>query len=87
MMYITEFESAIATTIHADELTEGNIVLHLGSRIQLISDIQYTKRGIMFESLWLDVDSTSNTHWLCFHNNLLFELVSQMPVFDTRLAA
>lgn len=87
MTYITEFESAIATRIHADELTQGDIIPHLDSRIQLISEIQYTKRGIMFESLWLDVDSTSNTHWLCFHNNSLFELVSQMPVFDTRLAA
>lgn len=84
-MYITESESAIASAIHADELTQGAIILHLGSRIQRISQPQYTTRGIMFDALWLDLDSTSNTQQR-FHNNSLFEL-SQVPVFDTRLAA
>ena len=99
-MYITKSLSAIASAIHADKLTQGAIILHLGSRIQLISQPQDTTRGIMFDALWLDLDSTSNTQQ-CFHNNSLFEyeayrgefdsplasLVSQVPVFDTWLAA
>lgn len=87
MTYITESQSAIATKILADELTEGDILLHLGSHSQLISKPQNTIRGIVFNALWLDLDSNSNTQQLCFHKDSLFELVSQMPVFDTRLAA
>ena len=82
MTYITELQSAIASVIHAGEVTEGDIILHLGSCIQLISERQHIKRGIMFNALWLDYGAYRgkfDSPHACID--------SQVPVFDTRLAA
>lgn len=67
-------------TIHADELTEGDIIRHFTGDIwQVISEPQYTCSGITFDVLWLDVDSPDNTQNVCFAPNWRFELVSHQP--------
>lgn len=66
--------------IHADELTEGDIIKHFTDDTWLvISEPKYTCSGITFDILWLDVDSLDNTQSVCFAPNWRFELVSHQP--------
>ena len=79
-MYDTKSQTAIATTsvseaersyrIPAEQLTEGDVVLHLGNRILVTTEPQYTYQGIVFDALWLDIDSRDNTQQLCFQPTL-----------------
>lgn len=74
-------------TIHADELTEGDIIRHFTGDIwQVISEPQYTCSGITFDVLWLDVDSPDNTQNVCFAPNWRFELVSHQPQANVLVA-
>ena len=69
-------QEAIAAQICADELTEGDLIRHLGQNWQVINEPRFTRRGIAFEVLWLDVDSPDNTQEVCFHSAWKFELVT-----------
>lgn len=96
-MYNTKSQTAIATTsvseaernyrIPAEQLTRGDFVLHLGNSILVTTEPQYTCQGIVFDALWLDIDSRDNTQQLCFRPTLLLDLVFTAPIFDTHLAA
>lgn len=75
------------TQIHADELTEGDIIKHVTGDIwQVISEPEYTNRGICFEVLWLDVDSPDNTQSVSFAPEWRFELVNYQPAFKKEAA-
>ncbi len=55
------------TTICADQLTEGDIIQHLtGDTWMVITEPEYTTRGISFEVLSLDVEAADNTQTVCF---------------------
>lgn len=60
--------------IRADELTQGDIICHLGSNWQVISEPEYTNRGITFEVLWLDFKE-NNTQEVSFDPRWKFELL------------
>ncbi len=56
-----------ATTIYADQLTEGDIIQHsAGDTWMVITEPEYTTRGITFEVLCLDVEAADNTQSVCF---------------------
>lgn len=69
--------NAIATChITADCLTEGDIIKHFtGDTWQVISEPEYTTSGIVFDVLWIDVDSLDNTQSVSFAPNWRFELI------------
>lgn len=78
---------AIATTICADELTQGDVVFYCNSCIVVLTEPQYVQQGIVFDVLWLEIDSPDNTQQLCFNPEKLLELISHTPISNTRLAA
>lgn len=68
-------------TIHADELTEGDIIRHFtGELWQVYSEPEYTVSGIVFEVLPLDLD-TNETQIVAFHPQWRFELVNYNSEF------
>lgn len=75
---ISTQREAIASTISADSLTEGDIIRHLGNNWQVISEPRYTRRGIVFEVLWLDLEQ-DNTQEVSFDPRWRFELVTHQP--------
>ena len=81
-MHFTSDAHKIATTsesdrIHAEELTEGDIIKHFTGDVWLvISEPQYTNAGIMFDVMWLDVDSPDNIQSVCFSPHWRFDLVA-----------
>jgi len=55
------------TTIRADQLTEGDIIRHLTDEDwMIISEPEYTTKGISFEVLCLDVEGPDNTQTVSF---------------------
>ena len=76
-------KDALASTITADCLTEGDIIRHLGNNWQVVSEPQYTKRGIVFEVLWLDIEAQDNTQEVSFDPRWRFELIGYQPVIAT----
>jgi hypothetical protein len=70
--------NAIAPTISADSLTEGDIIRHLGSNWQVLTEPRYTRQGIEFEVLWLDLEQ-DNTQEVSFDPRWRFELVTHQP--------
>lgn len=89
-MHNIQLQAAIATTsdcIPASQITSGDIILHHGSQILVMSEPEYTIAGLVFDALWLDIGTPDNTHWLCFQPEELLELVSHTPLFsDAELA-
>ncbi|AFZ11502.1 hypothetical protein Cri9333_0552 [Crinalium epipsammum PCC 9333] len=70
-----------ATTIRADQLTEGDIIRHLtGEAWKVICEPEYTNKGIRFEVLCLDLECPNNTQSLCFAPEWLFDLLDYQPV-------
>ena len=70
-----------ATQICADQLTEGDIIRHFTGDIwQVISEPEYTSRGISFEVLCLDIETSPNTQQVVFAAGWRFELLDYQPV-------
>lgn len=92
-MYFTSAAHKIATTsesdrIHAEELTEGDIIKHFTGDVWLVvSEPQYTNAGITFDVMWLDVDSPDNTQSVCFSPHWRFELVAYQPLVESETIA
>ena len=64
------------TTICADQLTEGDIIQDLSGDIwMVITEPEYTTRGITFEVLCLDVEVADNTQTVCFAPETSFVLL------------
>ena len=58
--------SAIASSyIHADELTESDIIQHNDSTLLIVSEPDYTNKGIEFEVMW-NVVTPDNVQTACF---------------------
>ena len=69
-------QSSDATTIRADQLTEGDIIQHRPSdHWMVITEPEYTIRGITFEVLCLDVEAPNNTQVVCFAPETSFVLL------------
>lgn len=63
--------------IHADELTEGDVIKHFTGDIwMVVNEPEYTNAGITFEVVWLGVDTPDNTQTVSFTPVWRFELVS-----------
>lgn len=63
--------------IHADELTEGDIIKHFTGDVWMVtSEPEYTNAGITFEVVWLGVDTPDNTQTVNFAPAWRFELVN-----------
>lgn len=74
--------------IHADELTEGDIVKHFtGDTWLVVSEPQYTNAGITFDVMWLDVDSPDNIQSVSFSPHWRFELVTHQPLVQSETIA
>ncbi len=74
-------QSNDATTICADQLTEGDIIQHsTGESWMVIAEPEYTNAGISFEALCLDLDSPDNTQAVCFAPNESFVLLDHQSV-------
>jgi hypothetical protein len=75
------------TTIRADQLTEGDIIQHRPSdNWMIISEPEYTTRGISFDVLCLDVEAADNTQTVCFAPETSFVLLDhQRAVQDDGL--
>lgn len=86
-MHSIATQKAIATTICADELAQGDVVFYCNSCIIVLTEPQYVQQGIVFDALWLEIDSPDNTQQLCFNREKLLELISHTPISNTRLAA
>ena len=71
-----------AMTVRADQLTEGDIIIHrcTGDAWEVICEPEYTNSGIRFEVLWLEVESPDNTQSVCFAPEWQFELLDHQPV-------
>ena len=78
---MTHNNTGIASCIiRADELTEGDIIKHLIKDIwQVISEPEYTYKGIAFDIMWMDIDTHDNTQNVCFAPDYKFELVNHLP--------
>ncbi|MBR8839755.1 MAG: hypothetical protein DSM106950_38590 [Stigonema ocellatum SAG 48.90 = DSM 106950] len=64
------------TTICADQLTEGDIIQYRpGDNWMVITEPEYTTRGISFEVLCLDVEALNNTQPVCFDPQESFVLL------------
>lgn len=69
-------QSQDVTTIRADQLTENDIIQHRpGDNWMVISEPEYTTRGISFEVLCLDVEAPNNTQTVCFAPETSFALL------------
>ncbi len=65
-----------ATTIYADQLTDGDIIQYsTGDTWMVISEPEYTTRGISFDVLCLDVEAPKNTQTVCFAPETSFVLL------------
>ncbi len=74
-------QSNDATTICADQLTEGDIIQHFtGESWMVIAEPEYTNAGISFEVLCLDVDSRDNMQTVCFAPECSFKLLDCQSV-------
>lgn len=63
--------------IHADELTEGDIIRHFtGDKWLVISEPEYARQGMTFDVMWLDVATPDNTQSVTFAPQWRFELIS-----------
>lgn len=87
MKNITKLSCAIATKIHADQLTEGDTIIYQGSCILVVTEPRYTALGIVFNALWLYINSPDNIQELWCQPEELFELVSYTPISNTPLTA
>ena len=74
-------QSSDATTVYADQLTEGDIIQHCtGESWMVITEPEYFTTGINFEVLCLDVDSRDNTQVVCFPPDISFVLLDHQSV-------
>ena len=65
-----------ATTIYADQLTDGDIIRHsTGDTWMVITEPEYTTRGISFEVLCLSVEAADNMQSVCFAPETSFVLL------------
>lgn len=63
--------------IHADELTEGDVIKHFtGDVWMVISEPEYSRAGITFDVIWLGVNTPDNSQTVTFAPVWRFELVS-----------
>ncbi len=66
-----------ATTIRADQLTEGDIIRHsTGEDWMIINEPEYTTKGISFEVLCLDMEGPDNTQTVSFAPQTTFVLLN-----------
>ena len=78
----------IPSQIHADEITEGDIIKHFTGDVWLVtSEPKYTNSGITFDVMWLDVDSPDNIQPVCFSPHWRFELVAHQSLIQTQNVA
>lgn len=85
-----KIQDAIASyDIHADELTEGDIIRHFTGDIwMVINEPTYTTNGITFDVMWLEVPTPDNVQTVCFAPQWRFELLSHQTQTSTlQLAA
>ena len=80
-------EAIAPSTIHADELTEGDIIRHFtGDVWMVISEPNFTRAGMTFDVMWLDVATPDNTQSVTFAPSWRFELVSHQSAVAVRAA-
>ena len=76
-------QSLDVTTICAVQLTEGDIIQHrLCDTWMVITEPEYTTRGITFEVLCLDVEAP-NTQTVCFAPEESFVLLEHQSVMPS----
>jgi len=64
------------TAICADRLTDGDIIRHsTGDTWMIMSEPEYTAKGIGFEVLCLDMEAPNNTQTVCFDPQESFVLL------------
>ena len=68
------------TRISADQLTVGDLIRHLGNLLKIVTEPQYTTRGIEFDALPLEV-TDKETQGMCFDPRWQFDLLGHQPVF------
>lgn len=80
--------SAIAIgNIHADELTEGDIIRHFTGDVWMVkSEPESTKAGITFDVVCIGVDTPDNTQTVTFASAWRFELVSHQKAIQAEAA-
>ena len=67
--------------LRADELTLGDIIKDsAGDFLQVISEPEYTNKGITFLVMWLGVDSTDNTQEICLIPQSRYELLDHESI-------
>ena len=73
-------QSLDATTIRADQLTEGDIIQHSTTELwMVVTEPEYTTSGISFDVLCLDVEAPDNTQTVCFAPEVSFVLLDYQP--------
>lgn len=73
-------QSLDATTIRADELTEGDVIQHSTTELwMVVTEPEYTTNGISFDVLCLDVEAPDNTQTVCFAPEASFVLLDHQP--------
>ena len=73
--------------IHADELTEGDIIRHFtGDKWLVVSEPQYSRSGMTFDVMWLDVATPDNTQSVTFAPSWRFELVTHQSAIQLEAA-
>lgn len=64
------------TFVRADELTEGDIIRHFTGDTWLVTgEPEYTNQGIVFDVMWLDVDTDNNVQTVTFAPAWRFEII------------
>ena len=66
---------AETTPMRADELTEGDIIRHLGDNLMVYSAPEYLTRGMVFDALPLAFASTGATQEICLQHEQPIELI------------
>ncbi|NQZ64074.1 hypothetical protein, partial [Crocosphaera sp.] len=57
--------------IRADELTKGDIILHLGQTLEIYTEPRYTRRGMVFKVMPLGHEG--ETYRVCFDPRWTFD--------------
>jgi len=78
----------VTATIRADQLTESDIIQHRpGDNWMIITEPEYTTRGISFDVLCLDVEAPENTQAVCFAPETSFVLLDHQGTVRGRRSA
>ena len=73
-----------ATTIYADQLTDGDIIWHsTGDTWMVITEPEYTTAGITFDVLCLSVEAADNMQSVCFAPETSFVLLDHQKAVQS----